>query len=140
MAGGVSPGPAAADLAELLYGAVKRGRAQAQRRDGRVGRAREAIPESGRRGARVSVELDKGAGTRAAASQALVGPQSRGQGHGSSPAQECTSDAKHGSLCQAHVRLLVSGHMYAHLPDKHVHVHARGHKFSEGTYTHEPWA
>lgn len=36
----------------------KRGRAQAQRRDGRVGRAREAIPKSGRRGARVSVELD----------------------------------------------------------------------------------
>lgn len=35
----------------------KRGRAQAQRRGGRVGRAREAIPESGRRGARVSAEL-----------------------------------------------------------------------------------
>lgn len=133
-AGGISPGPAAADLAELLYGAVKGGACAGAAMGRACGQgARGDAGERPQWGARVRGTRRKGAGTRAGASLASVGPQSRGQGHGSSPAQECTSDGKQGALCQARVRLLVLGHTYAHLPDKHVRVHARGHKFSEGT-------
>ena len=100
-AGGISPEPAAADLAELLYGVVKGGRAQAQRRACGQG-ARGDSGERPQGGACVRGTRLKGAGTRAGASLALVGPQSRGQGHGSSPAQSARLMVNMG-LCVRHM-------------------------------------